>query len=95
MIIAVCKKLDKTQIDTKLAHETCAGNISKTNCLIALVSFVSHSPTCTAGPCALNCYGFLYTSKPRAVNRAGYGSDRPVDRDCHGFLNPYGLTGRV
>ena len=28
-IIAVCKKLDKTQIDTKLAHETCAGHISR------------------------------------------------------------------
>ena len=57
-LIAVCKKLDKTQIDTKLAHETCAGNISRTNCLIAPVSFVSHSPTCTAGPGALNCYDF-------------------------------------
>ena len=41
LIIAVCKKLDKTQIDTKLAHETCAGHISRTTCLIALV-FLCH-----------------------------------------------------
>ena len=47
------KKFVKTQIDTKLAHETCAGHISRMTCLIALVSFVSHSPTCTAEPCSL------------------------------------------
>ena len=52
-LLLFAKKLDKTQIDTKLAHETCAGHISRTTCLIALVSFVSHSPTCTAGPGAL------------------------------------------
>ena len=62
--ISVCKKLDKTQIDTKLVHETCAGHISRTTCLIDLVSFVSHSPTCTAGPGALNCHDFIYISKP-------------------------------
>ena len=61
--IAVCKKLDKTQIDTKLAHETCAGHISRTTCLIVLVSFVSHSPACTAGPGALNCHDlYIYPS---------------------------------
>ena len=48
------KKLVKTQIDTKLVHETCAGHISRTTCLISLVSFVAHSPTCTAGPGVLN-----------------------------------------
>ena len=58
------KKLVKTQIDTKLAHKTCAGHISRTTCLIALVSFVSHSPICTAGPGNLNCHDFIYTSKP-------------------------------
>ena len=29
-LIALFKKLDKTQIDTKLAHKTCAGHISRT-----------------------------------------------------------------
>ena len=53
-LIALFKKLVKTQIYTKLAHETCAGHISRTTCLIVLVSFVSHSPTCTAGPGGLN-----------------------------------------
>ena len=62
-VIAVCKKLVKTQIDTKLAHETCAGHISRTTCLIALVSFVSHSPACTAEPGALNCHDlYIYPS---------------------------------
>ena len=53
------KKLVKIQIDTKLAHETCAGHISRTTCLIALVFFVSHSPTCTAGPSVFNFYNFF------------------------------------
>ena len=57
-LIALFKKLDKTQIDTKLVHKTCAGHISRTTCLIALVSFVSHSPTCTAGPGVLSFYNF-------------------------------------
>ena len=62
-LLLFAKKLDKTQIDTKLAHETCAGHISRTTCLIVLVSFVSHSPTCTAGPGALNCHDFyIYPS---------------------------------
>ena len=57
--IAVCKKLVKTQIYTKLVHETCAGHISRTTCLISLVSFVSHSPICTAGPSVFNFYNFF------------------------------------
>ena len=60
------QKTCQTQIDTKLVHENCAGHISRTTCLIALVSFVSHSPTCTAGPGALSFYNFflkpLFTS---------------------------------
>ena len=64
IIIALFKKLDKTQIDTKLAHETCAGHISRTTCLIALVSFVSDSPTCTAGPGVLSFYNFLFKPFP-------------------------------
>ena len=49
--------------DDLLLHETCAGHISRTTCLIVLVSFVSHSPTCTAEPGALNCHDFyIYPS---------------------------------
>ena len=53
------QKTCQTQIDTKLVHETCAGHISRTTCLIAIVSFVSHSPTCTAEPGALSFYNFF------------------------------------
>ena len=56
---ALLKKLVKTQTNTKLAHETCAGHISRMTCLIALVSFVSHSPTCTAGPGVFDFYNFF------------------------------------
>ena len=62
-ITALFKKPVKTQIDTKLVHETCAGHISRTTCLIALVSFVTHSPTCTAGPGVLNFHNlYIYPS---------------------------------
>ena len=53
------QKTCQTQIDTKLVHKTCAGHISRTTCLISLISFVTHSPTCTAGPSALNLYNFF------------------------------------
>ena len=56
LITALYKKLVKTQIDAKSAQETCAGCISRMTCLIALISFVTHSLICTAGSGALNCH---------------------------------------
>jgi hypothetical protein len=61
-IIAVCEKLVKTQINTKLAQitcKTCVGHISRTTHSIGLISFSTYFPTLSAGPGALKISDFL------------------------------------
>ena len=70
-VIAVCKKLVKTQINTKSAQlmsETCEGYISRTAWSIILISFAIYLSTSTSGPGTLSShYFFIFTISTNSV----------------------------